>query len=130
MDKTIERRREERFHYQLPVWFADDFEQTTSQGVVIDISSSGMAFSCNADENCPYPGQRLTTRFSIPCFGANGSSATTNFTRIGRVCRVDNISNSLRHVAIQFDDPPPFWDIPPAKENQASSFHTTSKTKF
>lgn len=116
MDKTRERRRGERLHYQLPVWFAEDFNETVSQGVMVDISSRGMALSCNANENCPYQGQQLTTRFSIPRFGTRDCSNMKSFTRTGRVCRVDNISSNLCRVAIQFDEPPPFWDIPPTTE--------------
>lgn len=79
---------------------------------MIDISSRGMAFSCDADENCPLPGQQLTARFNIPRSGT-GSSDMDSFTRTGCVCRVENISNDKRLVAIQFDEPPPFWDMPP-----------------
>jgi len=113
MNKTKERRKEERLHHQLPVWFAEDFNKTASQGLMLDISSRGMAFSCDASENCPHQGQRLTTRFSIPCFGTNDCSDMKSFTRLGHVCRVDNINNSLRRIAVQFDEPPPFWDSPP-----------------
>ncbi len=115
MDKTKERRKEKRLRYQLAVWFAEDFDsnETVSQGIMVDISSSGMAFSCNAGENRPYPGQQLTTRFSIPRFGAKDSSDMESLTRIGRVCHVDNIGNNRCRVAIQFDEPPPFWDVPP-----------------
>ena len=113
MAKTKERRREERLYHHLPVWFAEDSNGTAFQGAMVDISSRGMAFSCGADENCPYPGQHLTTRFSIPRFGTNDPSDMQSFTRSGRVCRVDKMSNSLCHVAIQFDEPPPFWDMPP-----------------
>jgi len=116
MDKTKERRREERLHYQLPVWFAEDFNKTVSQGVMVDISNSGMAFTCDANENCPYPGQQLTTRFSIPCFGTPDRSDMKSFTRTGHVCRVDNITNNLYRVAIQFDESPPFWNIPPRRQ--------------
>lgn len=105
MDKTKERRREERLRYQWPVWFAEDFKKTISQGLMVDVSSGGVAFTCSADENCPHVGQKLTTRFSIPRFGSEDSSAKASFTRIGRVCRVDNLNSALRRVAIQFEEP-------------------------
>lgn len=113
MDKTKERRREERLQCQLPVWFAEDFDKTVSQGVMVDISNSGMAFSCNADENCPYPGQKLTVRFNLPLPDTHKASTTKSFTRIGHVCRVNNVAENLCHVVIQFDEAPPFWNVPP-----------------
>lgn len=116
MDKTKERRKQERLCYRLPVWFAEDFNGAVSEGVMIDISSSAMAFSCDAGENCPHPGQRLTTRFSIPRSDMRDHSDMKTFTRTGRVCRVDDISDGLCRVAIQFDDPPPFWNMPPTVE--------------
>ncbi|MBA7692202.1 hypothetical protein ES703_100765 [subsurface metagenome] len=116
MDKIKERRREGRLHYQLPVWFAEDFNETAPQGVMVDISSSGMAFSCSTDENCPHPGQQLTTRFSIPHPGTHDRSDMKSFTRTGHVCRVDNITNNLYRIAIQFDESPPFWNIPPRRQ--------------
>ena len=114
MNKTKERRKEKRQHYQLPVSFAEDPDKTGAQGVMIDISSNWMAFICNAGENCPHPGQKLATRFSIPRSGTDGHSDMKTFTRTGRVRRVDNINSAQCRVAIQFDEPPPFWDTPPA----------------
>ena len=97
----------------MPVWFAEDISETASQGVMVDISSRAMAFTCSADENRPYPGQQLTTRFNLPRPGTDRSDMKS-FTRTGRVCRVDEINGSRCRVAIQFDEPPPFWDTPPA----------------
>lgn len=111
MKKTQERRREQRMHYELPVKFAEDLETVVSQGVMVDISSRGMAFICNTDDNCPCQGQKLTTRFSIPRSGGDFSEAH-NLTRTGRVYRIDTISESRRRIAMQFDEPP-FWDMPP-----------------
>jgi len=116
MNKTKERRKEERLQHHLPVWFSKDPNNTATQGIMVDISTSGMAFSCNADENLPYLGQRLTTRFSLPHTGRNRHTNMKSFTRTGRVSRVESISDNLCRVAIQFDDPPPFWDLPPTIE--------------
>jgi len=113
MNKTKEQRREKRLHYQLPVRFAEGSNETLSQGVMVDISSSGMAFSCSAGENCPHPGQQLTTRYSIPHSGTHDRSDIKSFTRTGRVCRTDNISNNQCRIAVLFDEPPPFWDTLP-----------------
>ena len=72
---------------------------------MVDVSSGGAAFNCHADEECPYPGQRMTARFSVPCFGSDESFDMASFTRFGRVCRVDDVSNFVRRVAVQFAEP-------------------------
>jgi len=108
MDENNERRSERRLRYHWPVWFAEDFNETLSQGQMADVSSGGAAFTCHADENCPYPGQELTTRFSVPYFGSDESFDMASFTRSGRICRVDDVNRFLRRVAIQFAEPLPF----------------------
>jgi hypothetical protein len=105
MDETNERRREQRLSYQWPIWFAEDFAKAVSQGLMVDVSSGGMAFTCNASESCPQPGQRLITRFSIPRLQADEFSDMTSFTRTARVCRVEKVNRSLCRVAVQFDEP-------------------------
>jgi len=75
---------------------------------MVDVSSAGAAFTCHADEGCPYPGQHLTARFSVPCFGLDESFDMANFIRSGRICRVDNVNDFLCRVAIQFAEPLPF----------------------
>ena len=108
MNENNERRREQRLRYHWPVWFAEDFNETLSQGQMVDVSSGGAAFTCHADENCPYPGQQVTARFSVPCFGPEGSFDMASFTRSGSICRVDNVNRFLRRVAVQFANPLPF----------------------
>jgi len=105
MDDARERRIEPRLRYQWPIWFAEDFAKTVSQGLMVDVSSGGMAFTCDVHESCPQPGQRLITRFSIPRLEANEFSDMTSFTRTARVCRVEKINRSLCRVAVQFDEP-------------------------
>ena len=108
MTEQTERRTEQRLRYHWPVWFAEDFNEALSQGQMVDISSSGAALTCHADENCPYPGQQVTTRFSIPCFGPGDGFDMANFTRSGRICRVDEVNRFVRRVALQFAEPLPF----------------------
>ena len=108
MEQTAERRREQRLRYQWPIWFAEDFNEALSQGQMIDVCSRGAAFTCYADENCPYQGQELTARFSVPCFGPGESFDMASFTRIGHICRVDDVNEFLRRVAVQFAEPLPF----------------------
>jgi hypothetical protein len=108
MDSKRERRIERRLRYQWPVWFAEDFNEMLSQGQMVDISSVGAAFTCCSGVNCPYPGQRVTSRFSVPRFGSDESFDLASFTRVGSVCRVDEVSVFLRRVAVQFAEPLPF----------------------
>ena len=108
MDKNSERRKEQRLRYHWPVWFAEDFNDVLTQGQMVDVSSDGAAFTCHADENCPYLGQELTARFSIPRFGAGDSFDMASFTRSARICRVDDVNSFLRRVAVQFAEPLPF----------------------
>ena len=108
MDNKSERRKEKRLRYHWPVWFAEDFNEILSQGQMVDISSSGAAFTCHADESCPHPGQQITARFSVPRFGEDDSFDMASFTRAGRICRVDSVSRFLRRIAIQFVESLPF----------------------
>lgn len=107
MQQTDERRKERRLHYQWPVWFAEDFNHMLTQGQMLDISSRGAAFTCYADQNCPYPGQSLTARFSVPKFETDESFGMASFIRSARVCRVDDVNGYLRKVALQFYEPLP-----------------------
>jgi len=105
METNFERRKEKRLRYHWPIWFAEDFDEMLFQGQMVDVSSAGAAFSCRADENCPYPGQRLTARFSVPRFGPDESFDMASFTRAGSVCRVDYVNDFVRRVAVQFAEP-------------------------
>ncbi len=108
MENKTERRRENRLRYHWPVWFAEDFHDTLLQGQMVDVSSGGAAFTCHADENCPYPGQQITARFSVPRFGPDDCFDMASFTRTGNVCRVDSVNGFLQKVAIQFGESLPF----------------------
>jgi hypothetical protein len=107
MKTTGERRTEQRLNYQWPIWFAQDINGDLSQGQMIDISSRGAAFTCYADDRCPYPGQHLTARFSIPQYDHDDAFDMVDFVRTGHVCRVDGVNHALRRVAIQFSEPLP-----------------------
>lgn len=105
MGKNDERRIEGRLRYHWPIWYAEDFNETLSQGQMVDVSSSGAAFTCQADGHCPYPGQQVTARFSVPHFSDDESFDMVNFTRIASICRVDDVSPFLRRIALQFAEP-------------------------
>lgn len=79
-----------------------------SHGQLIDVSSNTAAFTCKADEASPYAGQSLSTRFSIPCFGAEDGFELANFARTCQVRRVDGVSDFIKRVVIQFAEPLPF----------------------
>ena len=108
MQDNNERRTEQRLRYHWPVWFAEDFNEVLSQGQMVDVSSGGAAFTCYADSNCPYPGQHVTARFSVPKFESEDSFGMASFTRSGNICRVDHVNDYVRRVAVQFAEPLPF----------------------
>ena len=108
MESNTDRRTEQRLRYHWPVWFAEDFNKILSQGQMVDISSTGAAFTCYSHENCPYPGQNVTTRFSVPFYGPDESFEMASFTRVGTVRRVDDVNEFLRKTAIEFAEPLPF----------------------
>ncbi len=108
MGETTERRRERRLHYYWPIWFAEDFNEALSQGQMVDLSSRCAAFTCHADDSCPYVGQDITTRFSVPRYGPDDSFDMANFTRSGHISRVDEVNNYLRRVVVHFAEPLPF----------------------
>ena len=108
MDTRNERRLEQRLRYHWPVWYAEDFGEALSQGQMVDVSSGGAAFTCHADESCPYAGQEVTARFSVPCFGSDDAFEMSSYTRSGRVCRVEQVSDYSCRVAMQFAESLPF----------------------
>jgi hypothetical protein len=108
MKENDDRRTEQRLRYYWPIWFAEDVNSTLSQGQMVDISSRAAAFTCYADNGCPYYGQHLTARFSVPRYGSEGSFDMANFTRSGYVYRIDNVNSFLRRIVVQFAEPLPF----------------------
>ncbi|MFQ6034587.1 MAG: hypothetical protein ACE5NM_01915 [Sedimentisphaerales bacterium] len=108
MKTNHERRIEQRLRYHWPIWFAEDFDEELAQGQMVNISSRAAAFTCYTDGSCPYPGQQIIARFSVPRYGPDNSFDMANFTRSGHICRVDDVNSFLRRVAIQFAEPLPF----------------------
>ncbi len=122
MDKPNERRTEQRLRYFWPIWFAEDPKEALAQGQMVDVSSRGAAFTCYANDGCPYPGQHITARFSVPRYGPDDSFDMANFTRSAHVCRVDNVNSFLRRIAVQFAEPLPFK--PGEQDTAESNVHT------
>lgn len=108
MDENNERRTEQRLRYHWPIWFAEDFSGELAQGQMSDISSKAAAFTCYDDGTCPYLGQYITARFSVPRYGPDDSFDMADFTRSGHVSRVDNVNSFVRRVALRFAEPLPF----------------------
>lgn len=111
MQKIKERRKEKRLYIEIPVRFAEETDGTFFQALMVDISSVGMAFICEADLNCPPVNQNLTMQFSIPRFDTS-SSNMHQITRTGCVLRIDDLNGGRHRVAVKFDNPP-FWNLPP-----------------
>ena len=106
--RFIERRSERRLRHYRPIWFAENFDKGPLQAQMFDVSSCGMAFTCDGDETYICPGQQITTRFSVPCFDSAKSPETVSFERTGCICRVDDLNSVSRRIAIQFAEPLPF----------------------
>jgi hypothetical protein len=105
MDEGRERRTEERLQYKWPVLFSEDFTQRIDQGLMVDVSSGGIAFSCTVETGYLKEDQHLTVQFSLPRSEETDSSAMVSITRTGRVCRIDKESETIFRIGIQFDKP-------------------------
>jgi hypothetical protein len=105
MNANNERRTEQRLRYHWPIWFAENFNEELVQGQMVDISSRAAAFTCYVDGSCPYLGQEVTTRFSVPRYGPDDSFDMANFVRAGYISRIDDINRFSRRVAINFIEP-------------------------
>ncbi|MCD6395216.1 MAG: PilZ domain-containing protein, partial [Planctomycetes bacterium] len=105
MGNVKNQREEQRLRYRWYLKYANDANESNLTGQMFDISSRGMAFLCHWDENCPNPGELITTRFAVPCFDSGDSFDLIFFNRLGQVCRVDDLGSRVRRVAIQFAKP-------------------------
>ena len=105
MEKTDERRAEQRLRYRWPVRFAPKTGGEPLSGQMFDVSSEGMAFLSHANRSCPRPDDSITANFGVPHFDSRGSFDTAFFNRIGLVCRVDNLSSRVNRIAVQFAEP-------------------------
>ncbi len=105
MSEGKQRRTEDRLEHKWPVLFSKDFTKSVDQGLMVDVSSGGIAFDCNNRACRPEPGQELTVQFSLPRSDEQDPTAIVSITRTGRICRVEQISESVNRIAIQFDKP-------------------------
>ena len=105
MEKAGEQRAEKRLRYRWHARFALSPKQKPLSGQMVNVSSKGMALLYHNDKNCPGPNQLITTNFGVPHFDSGGSFDTVFFNRIGRVCRIDNLTSKVNRIAIQFAEP-------------------------
>ncbi len=103
MSNGKQNRAEERLEHKYPVMFSEDFTQDIHQGLMVDISSGGMAFTCRGESACIEKGQQLTVQFSLPRDEDGGS--VMNLTRTAKVCWMDKGEGSVLRVGVQFDKP-------------------------
>ncbi|MFC1678088.1 PilZ domain-containing protein [Planctomycetota bacterium] len=129
MQTAKNKRTEQRLRYPWLIQFAPNVKEPLSQGQIIDLSSTGLAFLCYINNKCPKPGQLLTTRFSVPMFDSQKCFDSVSFNRIGRVCRVHTDSDLLSKVAIRFARPLPFkpGQQPISKYDRTFQLVTNSK---
>ena len=105
MGKAKEQRAEKRLRYRWHARFALNPRQKSLSGQMVDVSSKGMSLLYHNDKSCPGPDQLITTNFGVPYFDAGDSFDTVFFNRTGRVCRIDNLTNRVNRIAIQFAEP-------------------------
>ncbi len=105
MDEANDRRREGRLTYLWPVWFSEDFCQRMSQGLMVDISSAGMAFAYSLDEGDLQEGQSLSISLCIPRLDDEDPTSTVTITQTGHVRRIETLADGRGCAAIQFNTP-------------------------
>ncbi len=113
MDSNAQNQRERRLAYRWPVWCSEDATQAVFLGLMEDVSSGGIAFTCAADQGHFQQGQRLTVRFSLPQFDGEDPEATIGVTRTGCVRSTAPAEAGACRVGLQFDTP---LSLKPAEE--------------
>jgi hypothetical protein len=100
-----ERRKEPRLYYRRPLWFTHNYNnKELAQGVMCDVSSGGLSFTCCCENEKPVPGGQIVTRFEVPrC--SDGLTSQLKFDRASRICGVSQVDNHLHRIAVQFANP-------------------------
>ena len=101
-----ERRTEKRLNCDWVIWFTRDLNQKPDHGVIHDLSSKAVAFSCHASENFPLEGQEIIVYFYVP--NADLPDSLHKVTRVGSIGRVDSLDKFLRRVELTFYEALPF----------------------
>lgn len=105
MDSSTEHRYEQRLAYRWPMWFGRDITQAVFPALMVDISSGGMAFTCQPGPCCLEEGQAITVRFSLPRFDETDPGATIGITRTGVVRWTTDLADGTHKVGLRFDRP-------------------------
>ena len=113
MDSSDGQRREERLEYRWPIWFGADLTEASFSGLMKDVSSGGVAFTCTAADRQLQNGERLMVRFSLPRFDSDDPLATVGVVRTGMVRCVTPIESGGYRIGRQFDTP---LSLRPAEE--------------
>ena len=123
MDST-ENRYEERLAYRWPVWFGEDMTQMIHSGLMLNVSSTGIAFTIQAaDRSLVQAGRGIAIRFSLPRFDEQDTAATVGVTRTGRVRWINAIADGYK-IGLQFDTP---LSLKPAEQAAATTVCTDAK---
>lgn len=102
MNGGDERRNEKRLHCDWVIWLTDENNKKRYHGMIHDLSSSGVAFICNAGDSFPQQGQQIQVYFYIPRIE---SGEPYKVDRRGNVCRVIKLDKFVRKVHVKFDVP-------------------------
>lgn len=118
MSSNAEHRYEQRLPYRWPVWFGRDTTEAVFSGLMVDVSSGGMAFSYKAGQCRLQEGESLTVRFSLPRFDENDPGATVGLTRTGFIRWIVAGDDGTCKIGFQFDTP---LSLKPAEEAALAS---------
>jgi len=106
MDEPLRSRSEQRAPYRWPLWFCTLDAQETYSGLMVDVSSGGLAFLCAGDGHPLEIGERLSLRFNIPRHDDRDEpEGTVCVMRTGRICSKEPAKQGLRRIGVQFDAP-------------------------
>jgi hypothetical protein len=119
MDSSAKDRYEERLAYRWPILFGEDTTQAVLPGLMVDVSSGGMAFTYKVGHCRLQEGQAITVRFSLPRFDESDPGATIGITRTGCIRWVAAAGDGTHKVGLQFDTP---LSLKPAEQAALTSF--------
>ena len=94
--------------------FSNAIVPTFSKGQLIDVSSSGAAFTAELETQLPRIGDSILVRIRLPRAGRDAD----DFVRRAYVREVGNTEDSLRRVAVEFAKPLPYKPVEQCR-NQA-----------
>ncbi|HNS21688.1 MAG TPA: PilZ domain-containing protein [Sedimentisphaerales bacterium] len=121
---TTENRYEPRLAYRWPIWFGEDIARMIHAGLMLNVSSTGIAFTIQAaDRSLVQAGRGIAIRFSLPRFDGQDPGATVGVTRTGRVRWINAIAGGYK-IGLQFDTP---LSLKPAEQAAATPICTDAR---